>query len=65
MASASFTFFLNNTNYQKITKHKKRQKKHDEIILLGKSKLDSIETLVSQVLIIIKISHEDFYAIIR
>ena len=33
--------------------------------MLGKSKLNSIETLVSQALIDIEISHEEFNAIIR
>ena len=33
--------------------------------MLAKSKLDSIETLVSQVLIGMEISHEKFNAIIR
>ena len=38
---------------------------HDKILMLTKSKLDSIEALVSQALIDMKISHEDFNAIIR
>ena len=33
--------------------------------MLAKSKLDSIETLVSQVFIVMEISHEEFNAIIR
>ena len=33
--------------------------------MLAKSKLDSIETLVSQALIGMEISHEEFNAIIR
>ena len=33
--------------------------------MLGKSKLDSIEILVSKVLIDMEISHEEFNAIIR
>ena len=33
--------------------------------MLAKSKLDSIESLVSQALIDMEISHKDFYAIIR
>ena len=39
-----------------ITRNKK--KKHDKILILAKSKLNSIETLVSQALIDMKISHE-------
>ena len=46
-----------------ITRNKK--KKHDKILMLAKSKLDSIETLVSQALIDMEISHEEFNAIIR
>ena len=46
-----------------ITRNKK--KKHDKILMLTKSKLDSIEPLVSQALIGMEISHEEFNAIIR
>ena len=46
-----------------ITRNKK--KKHDKILMLAKSKLDSIETLVSQALTDMEISHEKFNAIIR
>ena len=46
-----------------ITRNKK--KKYDKILILAKSKLDSIETLVSQALIDMEISHEKFNAIIR
>ena len=38
---------------------------HDKILVLAKSKLDSIETLVSQALIRMETSHEEFNAIIR
>ena len=41
------------------------KKKHDKILLLAKSKLDSIETLVSQALIGMEISHKEFNAIIK
>ena len=43
----------------------KKKKKHDKILMLAKSKLNSIETLVSQALIDMEISHEEFSAIIR
>ena len=39
-----------------ITRNKK--KKHDKILMLAKSKLNSIETLISQALIDTEISHE-------
>ena len=68
IASASFTliFSLTTEIIKKlllITRNKK--KKHDKILMLAKSKLDSIETLVSQALIDMEISHEEFNAIIR
>ena len=46
-----------------ITRNEK--KKHDKVIMLTKSKFDSIETLVSQALVDMEISHEEFNAIIR
>ena len=39
---------------------KKKKKKHDKIVLLAKSKLNSIEVLVSKALIDSVISHEEF-----
>ena len=66
IASASFTlFFCLTTGIVKkllnITRNKK--KKHDKILMLAKSKLNGIETLISQALIDIEISHEEFIAI--
>ena len=46
-----------------ITKNKK--KKHDKILMLAKSKLNSNETLVSQALIDMEISHEEFILILK
>ena len=43
---------------------KKRKKKHDKIITLAKSKLKTIETLLSSALNDSKISHEEFTNII-
>ena len=68
IASASFTLnFSLATGVRKtlisITRNKK--KKHDQILMLAESKLDSIETLVSQALIDMEISHEEFNVIIR
>ena len=42
-----------------------KRKKHDKILVLAKSKLHSIETLVSQALIDMEITHDEFNAIIR
>ena len=46
-----------------ITRNKK--KKHDKILILAKSKLNSIETLISQALIDMEISHEEFITILN
>ena len=46
-----------------ITRNKK--KKHDKIFILAKSKLNSIETLISQALINLDISHEEFIRILK
>ena len=43
---------------------KKRKKKHNKIIALAKSKLNTIDTLLSSALNDSKISHEDFTNII-
>ena len=65
IASTSFTFFYNSRNNQKllsITRNTK--KKHDKILMLGRSKLNSTEALVSQALIGMEISHEEFVTIL-
>ena len=46
-----------------ITRNKK--KKRNKIVVLAKSKLNSIETLISQVLIDLEISHEEFKIIVN
>ena len=43
----------------------KKKEKHDKILMLAKSKLNSIETLISQALIDMEISHEEFIAIFK
>ena len=68
IASASFTLIFSLTTgiikkLLSITRNKK--KRHEKILMLAKNKLDSIETLVSQALIDMGISHEEFNAIIR
>ena len=67
IASASFTliFSLSTGIIKKLlntTRNKK--KKHDKILMLGKSKLDSIESLISQALNNIKISNKEFITIL-
>ena len=68
MASASFTLIFSLTigivkKLLSITRNKK--KKHDKILMLAKSKLNSIETLISQSLIDIEKSYEVFITIFK
>ena len=68
IARARFTLIFSLTTgilrkLQSITRNKK--KKHDKILMLAKSKLNSIETLVSQALTEMEISHEEFVAILK
>ena len=44
---------------------RKKKKKHDKILMLAKSKFNSIETLMSQALNDMDISHEDFITIFK
>ena len=68
IASASFTLSFSLTTgivkkLLSITRNKKR--KHNKILMLAKSKFNSIETLITQALIDIEISHEEFIAILK
>ena len=68
IASASLTLFFSLTTgivkkLLNITRNKK--KKHDKILMLAKSKLSNIETLISQALIDLDISHEEFVTILK
>ena len=68
IASTSFTLIFSlatgiNKKLLGITRNEK--KRHDKILMLDKSKLDNIETLVSQALTDMEISHDEFNAIIR
>ena len=68
IASASFTLIFSLTTgivkkLLNITRNKK--KKHDKILMLAKSKLNSIETFISQALIDMAISHEEFITILK
>ena len=68
VTGASFTLMFSLTTgiikkLLSITRNKK--KKHDKILMLAKSKLNSIETLVSQALIEIEISHKEFNTIFK
>ena len=44
---------------------KKKKKKHDKILMLAKSKLNSIKILISQALIDMDMSHEEFVTIVK
>ena len=68
IASAGFTLAFSLTTgivkkLLNITRNKK--KKHDKVLMLAKSKLNSIETLISQALIDMEISHEEFFTILK
>ena len=65
IASASFTliFSLITVIVNSITRNKR--KKHCKFLILAKRKLNSIETLVSQALIGMEISHEEFNTIMK
>ena len=68
IASASFTLIFSLTTgivkkLLSITRNKK--KKHNKILMLAKSKLNSIETLISQTLIDMEISHGQFVEILK
>ena len=68
IAGASFALIFSLTagiikKLLSITRNKK--KKHDKILMLAKSKLNSIEALVSQALIDMEIRHEEFDAFMK
>ena len=54
---------MNNEKVLSITRNKK--KKHYKILMLAKSKLNSIENLVSHALIHMELSHEEFETIMK
>ena len=63
IASASLTLIFSLTIG--IVKKSLNITKHDKILMLAKSKLNSIETLISQALIDLDISHEEFIRILK
>ena len=68
LASASFTLIFSLTRglIKKLLKiTRKKKKKHNKIVMLAKGKLNSIETLMSQALIDLDISHEKFKTIVN
>ena len=67
IASASFTliFSLTTAIIKKLLRITRNKKKHSKILMLAKSKLNNIETPVSQAVIDMGISHEEFVAILN
>ena len=68
IASANFTLFFSISKVLikillKKTRNKKR--KHNNIFILAKSKLNIVETLISQVLNDMEISHKEFITILK
>ena len=60
-ASLTLVFSLTTEIINKLLKETRRKKKkHSKIIMLAKSKLNSVESLISQALIDLEISHEEF-----
>ena len=65
-ASLSFVFSLSTGIVKKLLKTiRNKKKKHNKIIMLARSKLNSTEGKVSEALINNEISHEDFMIIIN
>ena len=68
MARACFTLFFSLTTRiikKLLSLIRNKKKKHDKDFMLAKSKFNSIEILVSQALIDMVISHENFVAILN
>ena len=68
ISSAGFTIvFLLATGIIKklLSATRNKRKKHNKILMLAKSKLNSIETLLSQALIDMEISHEEFITVLK
>ena len=68
IVSASFTliFSLSTGIIKKLLNiTRKKKKKHDKILMLAKSKFNSIEALISQALNDLGISHEEFIMILN
>ena len=68
IASAGFTivFSLATRIIKKLLKTtKNKKKKHDKILMLAKSKLNNIESLVCKALIDMDISHKEFITILK
>ena len=68
IVSASFTLIFSITTgiiSKLLSTTIKKKKKHDQILTLAKSKCNSIETLISEALNDINISHKEFITILN
>ena len=68
IASASFTLIFSLTAgiiKKLLSIRRNKKKKHDNILMLAKSKLNSTETVASQAVIDMEISHERFDTIMK
>ena len=68
IASAGFTLIFSLTKEivkKLLSTTRNKTKKHDKILMLVKSKLSSVETLISQALNDMGISHEEYIAILK
>ena len=65
-ASFSLAFSILTGLVEKILKTtRNKKKKHDKIVMLARSKLNSLESKISKALLNNEISHEDFLTIIE
>ena len=64
-ASFSYTFSISTGIVKKLLKTTRNKKKHNKIVMLARSKLNSIESKISEELINNEISHEHFMTIIN
>ena len=68
IASASFTLIFSLTTgiiKKLLNMTRKKKKKHDKILMLAESKFNSTETLISQALNDLDITHEEFKMILN
>ena len=65
-ASCSLVFSITTGFIEKFLKAtRNKKKKHNKIVMLARSKLNSIESKISEALINNEISHEDFMTIMN
>ena len=63
--SFSLAFSSSTWNKKKLLKKRNKKKKHNKIVILARSKSNSIEIKISEALINNEISHEDFMTIVN